>query len=195
MVFREARFGIADGAEDARVEIGAAADVIADLAGGRIEEEGVDGEVAPEGVFAGVREGDGAGVTAVGIGRVGAVGGDFDHGAVVAHDGDDAEGLADGDGFGKQRLDAVGEGVGGDVPVLGRAAEEQVADAAADEQHFVAVCPQDAENFKRRGWNGGVQSFKSAYRGQWSEGLGRVRGTISMAAATDFPARGAVART
>ena len=98
----------------------------------------------------------------VGVGRIGAVGGDFDHGAVVANDGDDAEGLADGDGLGEQRFDAVGEGVRGDVPVFGRAAEQQVADAAADEIRLVAVFPQRAQDGEGGGWNGRVQSFKSA---------------------------------
>ena len=44
-------FGIADGADDARLEIGKAADVIDDLAGFRHFEQAVDGEVPPPRVF------------------------------------------------------------------------------------------------------------------------------------------------
>jgi hypothetical protein len=162
VVLGEADGGIADGADEVRVEIGAAADEIADFAGGRIEEEGVDGEIAAEGVFAGVGEGDGFGAAAVGIGGIGAIGGDFDGNAVIGHDDDDAEGLAEGDRLGKERFDAVGERVGGDVPVLGLAAEQEIADAAADEPRLVAVFAQGAQDVQGGGWNGRVQSFMSA---------------------------------
>jgi hypothetical protein len=113
-----------------------------DLAGEGVEEHTVDGEVAAEGVFTGRREDDLVGAAAVGVGAVGAEGGDLD--AEVAgvgagaEDLDDAEADADGDGAAEEALDFVGAGGGGDVEVLGDEAEEFVADAAAGEEGFVA---------------------------------------------------------
>ena len=50
MVFPESHHGVADGAEDARAEVVEAADAVDDLHRRRIEEQAVDGEVAPRDV-------------------------------------------------------------------------------------------------------------------------------------------------
>ena len=62
----------------------------------------------------------------------------------------------------RDRLDAAGQGGGGDVPVLGFAAEKQIADAPADQERLVPVFAQGAQDSERCGWNVRVQSFKSA---------------------------------
>ena len=150
-VFGEAAGGVADGADDAGVEVGAAPDVVGDFAGAGVEEESVDREVAAEDVGAGVGEGDGGRVAAVEVGRFGAEGGDFDVFAGRGDDGDDAKGLADGDGGGEEGFDLVGEGRGGDIPVVWGAAEEEVADASADEPGFVAGGAEGTDDGGREG--------------------------------------------
>src|SRR6516162_3637383 len=45
LVLGEALMRIADGANDAVLQVGAAADVVEDFAGGRVEQQAVDGEV------------------------------------------------------------------------------------------------------------------------------------------------------
>ena len=144
------------------MEVGLAVDVVADGVGGGVVEEGVDGEVAAQGVFAGVGEGDALGVAAVGIGGVGAKGGDVHWRVVGQHDGDDAEGFADGDGAREGRFDFFGVGAGDDVPILGRAFQEQVADAAAHQPSFVAVAAERLQDGQRRGWDGCFQAWMSA---------------------------------
>ena len=79
------------------------ADQVDDTVGGGIPHHPVDGEVAPADVGLEVREGDGIGVAAVGIGTLRAVGGHLDA-RVALHDDDDAEGLADGDVAGEKSM-------------------------------------------------------------------------------------------
>jgi len=145
---------VADGADDPGLQIRPPVDEISDFPGIRIEEQRVDGEVAAEGVCAGVGERDGFGTAPVGVRRVGAIAGDFDGLAYVGHDGNDAERLADGEGLGKERLDLFGPGIGGDIPVLGFTAQQEVADATADQICFMTLGPQGVQNIKRRRWNG-----------------------------------------
>ncbi len=82
VVFGEAGFGVADGAEGFGVDVALAADEIVELAcagvGEGVEEEAVAGEIAAVGVFMGVGEADGGGVAAIGVGAVGTEGGDLD---------------------------------------------------------------------------------------------------------------------
>ena len=79
-------------------------------------------------------EGDAVGVAAVAVGGVVAEGGHFDHARRLRpEDGDHAEGRADGQraAVAEELADLRRRGVGGHVVVLGRAAEQLVADAAA----------------------------------------------------------------
>jgi len=173
LVFGEAQVGVADGADDAGGEVFAAVNEVERGGGGvsrceRVEEHSVDGEVAAEDVFAGI-----GGVThgirpsAVGVSAVRAEGGDLDHPSEprplaggpgfcgdllfveVLADEDDAEVGADGEGLGEEGDDLLGGGGGGDVEVLGREAEQQVADAAAGEEGLVAGVAQAAGDGER----------------------------------------------
>jgi hypothetical protein len=138
VVFFEPLVGIADGADDALVDVGQAVDVVDDVIAravggeGGVEEEGVDGEVSSLGVVLGVREGDVVGPTSIGVGPIGAEGGDFDCGAKFS-DEDDAEGCADMSGAGEEGADLVGGSVGRDVVVGWGEGEDFVADASSGE--------------------------------------------------------------
>ena len=89
LVFVEAALGIADGADDAGLEIVAAADVVEDaIAVQRIQQQAVDGEVAALDVL--LRAlwcSDLVGMAAVGVGAVGAEGGDLDVVRVLGRNG------------------------------------------------------------------------------------------------------------
>ena len=105
----------------------------------RVEEHAVDGEVAALRVLLGRGEHDRVGPAAVGVGAVGAEGGDLDREpfAVVAARADhldDAEAAPRSRCAAEQRPDLLRPGVGGDVVVLRGEAEEFVADAAAGPQ-------------------------------------------------------------
>ena len=150
LVLGEAQGGVADGADDAASEVFAAVDEVERGGCGvarcfifdGIEEHSVDGEVAAEYIFARV-----GGVThcigtaAVGVGAVGAeggdLGGDLDVVDLIA-DEDNAEVRADGEGLGEEGDDLIGRGGGGDVEVLGREAQQQVAHASAGEEGLMA---------------------------------------------------------
>lgn len=169
VVFGKAAVGVADGTEDAGGKVGDAADVVDDL-GGRgvggwcgggegVFEEAVDGEVATEGVFFGGGEADLVGAAAVGVGAVGAEGGDFDLVAAVT-DENDAEGGADGLGVAEEFADVGGGGGGGDVVVFGGEVEKGIADAAAGEVGGVVGVAEAAEDvesgFAVGGHGGGI---------------------------------------
>src|SRR6185312_15324479 len=143
LVFVEALGGVSDGANDVGVEIGASLDVIENLAGLRIEEHSVDGEVAAEDVFFGLfGEADGVGAATVVVGSVAAEGGDFGDdllGVELVGDEDDAEVGSYGEGSGEELEDSVGVGGGGDVEVGGGVAEEEIADASAGEVGLMAL--------------------------------------------------------
>ena len=64
-------------------------------------------------------------------------------------DEDDAEVGADGEGLGEERDDLIGRGGGGDVEVLGREAEQEVAHASAGEEGLVAGVAQAAGDGER----------------------------------------------
>ena len=135
----------------------------------RIEEEAVDGEVAAADVFFGaLGVADGVGVAAVGIGAVGAEGGDLClcvvglgrfgiicfGGRVRLTEGvgyeDDSEVGAYGEGAGEEIEDDVGGGAGGYIVVGGGAAEEEIADAAAGEVGLVGMGAEGADDVEGR---------------------------------------------
>ena len=110
------------------------ADEVDHLLFDRIEEQAVDGEVAARGVLLGGAESDAVGMPAVAIGGVTAEGRHLDHACRLGPEHrNHSEGGADGQGapVAEKLADLLGHGVGGHVIVLGRAAEELVADAAA----------------------------------------------------------------
>ena len=85
----------------------------------------------------------------IGVGPVIAEGGDFGHGSLpgdIDRDEDDAEGGSDRCGAGKHVKDDVGGSGGGDVVVLGAAAEQEIAYAAAGEECLVAASFQGAKD-------------------------------------------------
>jgi hypothetical protein len=131
MVLGKTLGGRADGAEEFRAQILLAADPVVQLLRDGIKEEAVDGEVAAAGVGLGVAEGDLFRAAAILVVGFGAEGGDLEFMAGFKDD-DDTEFAADGKGAAKEALDLGGQGGGGDVVVLGFAAQETVADAAAD---------------------------------------------------------------
>jgi hypothetical protein len=138
LVFAEAERGLADGADEAGAEIVAATDEVENFAGARIEEQGVDGEVAAADVFfGGAGEDDVVGMPAVGIAHIGAEGGHLDLQGIL-DDNDDAELRADGKAVRKKLLNALGHGIGGNVVIERLAAELEVSDASADEVGLVA---------------------------------------------------------
>ena len=59
---------------------------------------------------------------------------------------DDAEAGADGDGAAEELLHLLGPGVGGDVVVLGRQAEQLVAHAAAGPERLIAGLPEPLDD-------------------------------------------------
>lgn len=136
-VFGEAEGRVADGAERVVFEVVAAADEVDEVTGERVEEHAIDGEVAALGVGFRGGEDDVVRAAAVEVGAVGAERGDFEEVAVEVDD-DDAEVSADELGAGEELEDLVRGGAGGDVVVVGLAAEEFVADAAAGEVGGVA---------------------------------------------------------
>ncbi len=66
VVFEDARFGVADEADEFVAEIFLAIDEVEDFFGGGVVEKGVDGEVAAFGVLFRIGKGDGVGAAAVG---------------------------------------------------------------------------------------------------------------------------------
>ena len=173
-VFAVAGGGVADHAQALFAGVLDAAVVVDHDAGFGVVVHGVDGEVAPRGVFflrapdvvaqhaaggidgvfhAGQLAAAGALVAAdlLGLGavQVGAEGGDFDD-LVLApapeHHMDDAKAPPDDEGPPKELLDLLGRGVGGDVKVLGRQAQQQVAHRAADDVGGVARLLQRAHD-------------------------------------------------
>ena len=114
---------------------------IHELQGGQPQGHGVDGEVPAQQV---VRQGVAErhhGLAGIGIVRLGAVRGDFDLEAGLAHP-DGAEGAPDLPVVVRPLLDEgdrlVRGGVGGEVQVRGRPAQEQVAHGPAHQGQFVA---------------------------------------------------------
>ena len=153
-VFRKAEFRSADGADDAALKVGLAADEVQNFAGDGIKQEAVDGEVAALNVEPGFRRKlDSIRMAAVRIGAVTAIGGNL-NGVVVARsifavvehgDEDDAELRSNGVGPGEDAHDFIRTGGGGNVIVRGFAPEQQITHTAADEMGRVAVVAQNAD--------------------------------------------------
>jgi hypothetical protein len=158
-IFFKTQGRVADGADGFGGEIGSTADQIEDggveiaiaLEAGDVEEHAVDGEVAAEDVFARVkRKADGVGPATVTIGSVVAEGGDFDSGLLAlggvfrrfVADQDDAEVGSDRESFaaeaGEEGYDLAGGGGGGDIVVVGRTAEQEIANGPSGEEGLEA---------------------------------------------------------
>ena len=163
-VLAEADVRVADAAQDPLAQVAQAADVVDHAVLERVVEERVHREVAAEGVLLGRAEGvvahlvERAGrlrVAAAGRGgaggvvrlRVAAEGRGLDL-LLAEADQREAEAAPDDEGVAEEPLDLARAGVGRHVEVLGRAAEEDVADAAADEirdEAGVVEAVQDGE--------------------------------------------------
>ena len=143
-VFPESRDGIADGANEAGTEIGAARDVIYDFATNGIVKEAVDGEVAALGIGLRVAEGDFRGATTIHVCAVASKSGDLKVVSVFVDD-DDAEMRADGVGAREERLHLLGACIGGDVVVMRFEAEEHVAHASTGIERAVAGLAEAAD--------------------------------------------------
>lgn len=146
MVLQEARARLADGADGFRLDVRAPANEVQRLVRDRVVEKAVDGEVAPLGVLLRRRERDRRRMAAVDVRVVGAECGDLDLVAVL-HDDDDSELRADLDGAREERRDLLRPRAGGHVVVVGRAAHNHVAHAAAGEvgrEALLLQAPHDA---------------------------------------------------
>jgi len=146
LVFRETAFRITDGANDVGVEIGAASDEIEDFVGVMTHEEAVDGEIAARDVvLCGSGENDLVGMAAVGIAEIAAEGGDFDF-EIVVRDEDDTELSTYSKTAGKKMKNTFRGSVGSDVVIGGRAAEQEITDATANEECLVTVALKGGAN-------------------------------------------------
>ncbi len=154
-VLAEAQVRIADRPHQPAPEVDDAVDVVDHREVGDVVEQGVDGEVAAEGVLArravGVVAGDQQ-VARLGLllARLGvaAEGRDLDRAALVEVDVDQPEAPADDARVREQAPDLVRPRVGADVEVLRRAAEHQVAHAAAHQVGLVAGVVQPVEDLQ-----------------------------------------------
>src|SRR5579864_588446 len=155
LVFRESLMGLADGADDALLQVFASAHVVKDFARIGIKQQAVDGEVAALHVHTRVfGELDFVRMAAVRVSTVTAEGGDLDGvvGAlafcVVAAHGDKhhAELSAHGKSLRKDADDFLRRGGSGNVIVGGFAIEKQITDTAADEIGGVSVFAQSARD-------------------------------------------------
>ncbi len=140
-VLPKAKVGVAHGADEPLGQILLPAKGVDDPAvlGQR---HGVDGEIPPGQIMLqGVPKDHRVGVAAVGIAHVGAEGGHLQT-CAVQQDGDRAVGEAGRDGFFKQGHHLLRAGGGGDVPVAGSAAQQEVADTAAHGMGGKSAAPQ-----------------------------------------------------
>jgi hypothetical protein len=138
-VFRETPHGIADGADDSRGEVGAAADEVENFTRVVAHEESIDGEIAALDVFSrSLGVDDLIGVPAVGIAHVGAEGSDFYFEGIFVEE-NNAEVCADVDGVWEEAEDFGRRGVGRDVVIGGLAIKKNVAHATSDEEGLVAL--------------------------------------------------------
>ena len=134
LVFAKPQSRRTDRPDQAVLQVLLPADEVDHLAVDGVEEHAVDGEIAAGGVFAGGTEGDVIGMAAVAVFRVLAEGGHFDHARRPRpQHGDHAESGAQRQGplVAEQGADFRRRGAGGHVVVLGPAAQQFVADAAA----------------------------------------------------------------
>ena len=157
--------GRPDGADHPPGEVFLPADEVDHPALQRIEEQAVDGEVAPQGVFPRGTEGDVVGMPAVAISGVLAEGGHLDHaGLLRPPHGDHAEGGADGQRLllAEEVADLLGPGAGGHVVILGRAMQKLIADAPAGPVGLISRLAQPAA--PPRGRNGVVLPGRAGAR-------------------------------
>ncbi len=141
LVLAESRRGIADGTQDAPLQVLAAPDVVDQPVRQGIQEHAVDREVAPRRIELGRAEHDRLGPTAVNVGPIAAKRGDLDLHAGVTRvpDAHDAERDADGNRpVGQDLHDLLGSRRGRHVVVGRRLAQDQVADAAAGPERLIA---------------------------------------------------------
>ena len=149
-VLGEALGGIADGADDAGLQVLHPPDEIDHPLAAGIVEQAVDGEVAAAGVLLGAGELDPLRVPAVGVRPLAPEAGHVVLALLQAHE-DDAELRPHGDGVLEELHHPSGVGVGGHVPVLRPAAQQQVADAAAGEVGPVAGAAETLDHRRRAG--------------------------------------------
>ncbi len=145
LVFAEPGCRIADRSNNAAGQIVLPADEVDHLRSLGVVEQAVDREVAALGVVAGRAEGDGVGMSAVGILGIAAERGHLDlAGPLGPDDGHHAEGRAHGQGSppAEQLADLVGPGARRDVVILGIAAQQLIADATAGQIGLEARGPQ-----------------------------------------------------
>ena len=147
MVFLKAAHGIADRADQARVDVGAAANVVEDLVGLRIEQQRVDGEVAAQHVLTRIGfEVNTCRMAAVQIVEIAAKGGDL-HLIVIQTDEHDTEMRADLIGVRKNSQQFFGQRRGGNVVVFGSPAEQKIANTAAGEERGMPCRAQLVDYF------------------------------------------------
>ena len=145
------------------------------------QSHGVDGEVpAGQVVGEGGDKGHGVGAAAVSVPALTPEGG-YLQTMPVQHHRHSAVVDARGDGVGKKALDLWGEGGGADIPVLGRAGQQQVPDAAAHGVSFKPGLPQSAAAVGD-GRGEGVGVIHGVLLSLWKNGKkGRIRLPFSMA--------------
>ena len=153
-VLAVARARVADHAQRLLLDVGDAVVVVDDGLGAGVVVQRVDGEVAPGGVFLLVAEDVVAqhaavlvGVGALGV-LAGAEGGDLDR-LRSAHHVHDLEAPADDARAPERGAHLFGRGAGGDVVVLGRLADQQVAHRAADHEGLEALLLQHRAHLAR----------------------------------------------
>ena len=136
-VLGEALARLPHGSHDAPLDVLPAADEVEDLPRVGVLEQRVHGEVPAAGVLPRVApEGDLVGAAAVGVGPLGAEGGDLDLRAGLRVDLHGPEALAEGDGAREEGRDLVRPRGGRHVVVLGLPPEEAVAHAAPGEKRL-----------------------------------------------------------
>lgn len=148
VIFSEAAVGIADGTDEFFFQVGLSADVINNFVFNGIPEHSIDGEVSTLGVLFGAAEVDAVGAAAVLITGVFTKCGDFSLESVFDNH-DDAEGFADGDGFGKKGFNLFGQGIGGNVVIFWNTSHQPVAHRPAGDECGEAGVPDCAYNFER----------------------------------------------
>ena len=150
-VLAEADVGVADAAQHALFQIFQPADIVDDGERLDVVEEAVDREVAPLGVLFGGAEGVVVGLidAAFALALVGlaAERAGFND-LAPENDVGQAEAPPDEKTVAEEAADVVRAGVGADVEILGGAAEQEVADAAADQVGEVPRVGEPVEDFE-----------------------------------------------
>ena len=137
MVFTEAQVRLANGPDQTRMQICSAIDKIQHLIRFRIEQQAIDREVTPQDILPGIGfETHRLRSTAIGIDSIAAKSRDLNranqnHAEVCPHF------------FGSRenRQKLVRNGVGGNIEILRRAAQQDIANAAANQPRSMAFVP------------------------------------------------------